>query len=423
MPFRRGVRVVAIAGLVAAAGALASLPQLGFSLEEENGLQWLFKVRGERPAPTEAVVVRFDRDALARLRDLPEDTAGWPQPIAGCVARHGPMPGLSDATRLDRLPRGVPACLVEELTRRGAAVIAFDISFRRDPTREDGVAALAAAMRAHGSVILLDHAVRQIGPAARMQSPDREGVQADWLEGPHATLAAAAIATAPFLLPRGTARIHQFWAFNPALPAPTQLPMRALEVLALPALVSLVQATDEPLPTALPPSERLERFTGWFRAQVSARDGGVSQAELARIPAGDAFAVRALTRTYRGPNAYYLNFYGPPGAFPSFSAADLLAPGPGVLAGCRQPARQGGVRRLPGAGDPAGGRQFPDRLPGTGRGRPGRGRDRGHRLRQPAARRRAAGPARNGAGSAWWRCWALRSRWPAAWARSGVAWP
>ena len=329
MPFRRGLQIVGIAGLVAAAGALASLTQIGFNLEEDTGLQRLFLARGVRPAPPEAVVVRFDRDGLARLRALPDDPADLPQPIGGCVARNGPMPGLGDATRLDRLPRGVPACLVEELTRRGTAVIAFDISFRRDPTREDGVAALAAATRAHGSVVLLDYAVRQLGPAARAQNPDREGIQADWLEGPHATLAKAAIATAPFLLPRGTSSIHQFWAFNPALPAPTQLPTRVLEVLALPALVHLVQATEEPLPAALPSAERLERFTAWFRAQVAAADGGVSHAELARIPAVDAFALRALTRVYRGPNAYYLNFYGPPGTFPSISVADLLAPEPG----------------------------------------------------------------------------------------------
>src|SRR5215207_3895469 len=106
MPFRRGLRVVAIAGLVAAAGALASFSQVGFSLEEEIGLLWLFHARGAWSAPPEAVVVRFDRDALARLRALPAAAADWPEPIAGCVARNVPMSGLSDATRLDRLPRG-----------------------------------------------------------------------------------------------------------------------------------------------------------------------------------------------------------------------------------------------------------------------------------------------------------------------------
>ena len=60
MPFRRGLRVIAIAGLVAATGVLLSVPQIGFGLEEERGLSWLFMLRGSRAAPPEAVVVRFD---------------------------------------------------------------------------------------------------------------------------------------------------------------------------------------------------------------------------------------------------------------------------------------------------------------------------------------------------------------------------
>jgi adenylate cyclase len=312
MPFRRGLRVMAIAGTVATVGAAASLTAIGFGLEEEIGLQWLFDVRGPRPPPPQAVVVRFDRDALARLRALPPDSAQWPQPLASCTARHGTMPTLADATRLDRLPRGVVTCLIEELARRGAVVIAFDISFRRDPSREDGIPTLAAALEQHGGVILLDQAVRQLGQAAAVPSSRRDPVQADWLEGPHPELAAAAIATAPFLLPRGTSRLHQFWTFNPALPAPTQMPVRALEVLAQHALINLVHATEEDVPTTLSSAKRLNRLTDWFRAQVATSDGGISHAELARLSPNDSFVLRALSRTYRGPDAYFLNFYGPP---------------------------------------------------------------------------------------------------------------
>lgn len=319
---------MAVAGIVAAVGVVASLAPIGFGLEEEIGLPWLFDVRGPRPPPPEPVVVRFDRDALARLRALPRDSAGWPQPLAGCAERNGAIPGLADATRLDRLPRGVMTCLVEELTRQGAAVIAFDMSFRRDPSREDGIAALAGSLRQHGSVVLLDHAVRQLGQPAAPPGMRRHPVQADWLEGPHPMLAVAALATAPFLLPRGTSRIHQFWAFNPALAGPTQMPVRALELLALPGLANLMRATEKRIPADLSPAQRLERLTGWFRAQVAAPDGGISESELARVGASDALALRALSRAYRGPNAYYLNIYGPAGTVPSLSAAALLAPEP-----------------------------------------------------------------------------------------------
>ena len=83
-----------------------------------------------------------------------------------------------------------------------------------------------------GRVVLLEKAVRVWLPSASRQTLAGAAVQADLLEGPHQALKAAAIATAPFLLPRGTAQVHQFWAFNPALAAPIQLPMRALEALA-----------------------------------------------------------------------------------------------------------------------------------------------------------------------------------------------
>ena len=57
-----------------------------------------------------------------------------------------------------------------------------------------------------------------------------------------------------------------------------------------------------------------------------AADGGLSGAELAALPPAEAQALRALARVYRGPEAYYISFYGTPGTIPSYSAADLLVP-------------------------------------------------------------------------------------------------
>ncbi|HEX6012379.1 MAG TPA: CHASE2 domain-containing protein, partial [Geminicoccaceae bacterium] len=284
--------------------------------------------RGTRPAPEEAVVVRFDRDALARLRALAEEgpPQAWPQPLAGCRERHGGLDRLGDASGLDRLPRVVQACLVEELTRRGAAAIAFDISFRRDPAREEGVQALADAIRAHGRVVLLENAVRNWLPAAVERAKPGAAVQTDVVEKPHAALAAAAVATAPFLLPRGSARVHQSWAFNHALPSPTQLPVRALEALALPAMGKLAAAGGEIVPPATPPAEALRRYTTWFRSQPADGLEGLRRAGL--LSTGEQGLLAALERVYRGPDHHYLGFYGPSGTFPSLSAADLLAPEP-----------------------------------------------------------------------------------------------
>jgi adenylate cyclase len=323
---RRGLRLLALAGLVGGLGYAASVSPVGFALEQDRGLPWLFALRGTRPAPPEAVVVRFDREAFARFRELPTDAATWPQPLAGCAQRFAPIGPLDGVTALDRMPRGVQACLVEELTRRGAAVLAFDVTFRRDPTREAGVPALAAAIRAHGRVILLDMAMRE-PPQASSSLAENAGVaQADLLERPETMLADAALATTAFVLPRGSTLTHQFWAFNPALPTDTQLPTRALEALALPTLVRLAAAAGREGPGELPPGELLQRHIDWFRAQTSAGGRWAELAAAAAPSAAETRAVEALARTYRGRNAHYLNFYGPSGAFRSISAADLLIP-------------------------------------------------------------------------------------------------
>lgn len=327
-PLRLGSRVLVLAAIVGALGGLASCDQTGFGFEEDVGLLGLFRLRGARPPPDEAVVVRYDRDTLSRLRSLPADPKTWPEPMAGCAARHDDLERLGDAVAMDRLPRSVQTCLIDELHRRGAAVIAFDIAFRHDPSRQAATPALAAAIHSHGGVVLLEQAIRVWLPASAGRAATGGQLQADLLEGPDAALAAAAAATAPFLLPRGSEQVHQFWAVNPALPTPTQLPTRALEVLSLPALVRLAEVTDEPLPRGSAPAELLKHQTGWFRAQTAAGDGGINSAEIASLGTVAARRLAALQRIYQGPNSYYLNFYGPPGSIPSISVADLLIPDP-----------------------------------------------------------------------------------------------
>ena len=421
------LRVLVLAALVGALGAVASLSQIGFALEEDVGLSWLFRLRGSRPAPDEAVVVRFDRNSLARLRDLPTSQDAWPEPLKGCGARFGGLEVLDEATSLDRMPRALYACLVEELAQRGAAVIAFDLVFRRDPRREQGVAALAATLRAHGRVVLLEKAVRVWLPSAPGQTLAGDAVQADLLEGPHPALKAAAIATAPFLLPRGTAQVHQFWAFNPALATPTQLPMRALEALALPALERLAGSTGElGPPSDLVPAEVLRRHIDWLHAYRGrlgwlpeqgqhADRGGWSEQEMRLL--------HALDQAYGGPDGYYLNFYGPPGTFPTISAADLLAPDDPGPKGLAPPDLRGRVvfvgyqeLDIP---------QASDSFPTAFQSRHGVDLS-GVEIAATAFANLLHGETwsacPNGRARSWCWCLAARSRWRAAWARCGEGW-
>ena len=316
-PLRCGLRVLALAMLVGALGALVSLSQIGFALEEDVGLSWLFRVRGPRPPPEEVVgFVRLDRDSLARLRSLPAAVELWPEPLRSCEQRSGGLQALHEVIALDRLPRALHACLVMELERRGATVIGFDVVFRRDAMREAGIPALAEAIRSYGRVVLLERAVRRWLRPAPSAGGSAEALQADVLEGPHTALKAAAIATAPFLLPRNSAQVHQFWAFNPALAAGQPDAGAGLEV--RPCRRSPSGAATRASPSPRRDSGRaLGRRTGWFRAR-----GGrprllrISGVESRRLSTADVRLWRRWAR-YRGADGYYLNFYGPPGSFPS----------------------------------------------------------------------------------------------------------
>lgn len=325
----RASRVAALALMVALIGMGASLTQVGFALEEELGLGWLFQLRGPRPAPADAFVVRFDRDTFARLRALPEEPERWPEPLRGCAANLPAMAGLPHTATLDRLPRGFHACLARELTRRGASVLAFDISFRNDPLRAEGVTAFAEAMREHGRVVLLERAVRNRTRDAALGGAGAS-VQADRLEGPDAALTAAAIGTAPFLLPRTGNQVHQFWAFNPAVATATQLPVRVLETLAFEPLHRFALALGREVGAELGPAERLLRLVELYRQEGHRLTPGLAM--VAGLSRRELDLLAALARVHNGPEAYYLNFYGPPGSFLSISAADLLLPDSGYAA-------------------------------------------------------------------------------------------
>lgn len=320
--------VVALALLMACIGMVVSLTSVGFELEEDLGLGALFRLRGARAAPEDVVLVRFDRDSFARFGALPDEPSFWPGPLRGCAGTEGGFGGLSDATHLGRLPYPIHACLVRELSRRGAAVIAFDATaFRDDRDRDNGWPALARAIREHGRTVLIEQAIRS-GPAhgkSKLSIP-----QVDRLEGPHAELSAAPIGTATFVLPRSDERQHRFWAFDPALSEPTQLPVRAIEALAAGALARLAAAEGHAAPLEWSPGDRLRHHLVWFVGRLAR-----TRAPLPPLPVRDAELLRALARIHDGPDGYYLNFYGPPGAFASASAADLLAPEPGQLLDAR----------------------------------------------------------------------------------------
>lgn len=101
----RRIRSAVLLGLaIGMLGATASLTPIATAIEETNGLQWLFALRGTRQPPANILLVSADRSS-ADVMGLPADPARW--------------------------PRSLHARLVRNLKAAGARVIAFDIFFCR----------------------------------------------------------------------------------------------------------------------------------------------------------------------------------------------------------------------------------------------------------------------------------------------------
>ncbi len=134
------------AGIV---GSIASLTPFGLNLEENLGLEILFHLRGHRTPPPEVVVVGIDKESSDRF-DLPNTER--------------------------KFPRSLHADLTEKLSRRGAAVIAFDLFFE-DPGVHGHDLAFAAAMRSAGNVVLCERLQFE-----RVSLTDRSGTSGGVIE-------------------------------------------------------------------------------------------------------------------------------------------------------------------------------------------------------------------------------------------------
>jgi len=119
----RLLRVMAIALITFLSGS--GIDYLA-NLESTVGLDTLFRLRGVRPPPTDAVIVAMDETSETRL-GVGQDLTRW---------------------------RGFHAGLIRQLQRQGAALIVFDLQFI--VPHPDVDAALAAAIKAAGNVLLAD---------------------------------------------------------------------------------------------------------------------------------------------------------------------------------------------------------------------------------------------------------------------------
>lgn len=275
-------------------GAVCSLLPAISALEQGIGLDWLFRLRGPRPAPPEVVVVNIDQ-ASSQWFDLANEPRKW--------------------------PRAYHARMVNKLVALGARIIAFDIIFD-EPREAEGDRLFTEAVSEAGNVVLFQYLKRETlsndaGPGAT--------VEFERLIPPIASLARAAAALAPFPLPKVPAKVNQAWTFKPGAGDTATLPVAAFQLylraywddLCRLLRMTAAEISDTmPCTDALHPaypdaatlaSELRELFQTHPWLEDRLRD------HLARdFPEPLASTVSRLIAVYTGPNNLYLDLYGPP---------------------------------------------------------------------------------------------------------------
>jgi adenylate cyclase len=299
---RRWLYGLALGVLVALGGAALVLTDLGQDFEKSVGLSWLFKIRGAIEAPPEAVVVAIDGRTGDRL-GLPALPRNW--------------------------PRSVHGRLVDNLVRRGASVIVFDMDLQHSRSAEEDIA-FAESVAGAGRVVLFEVLDGQRQPIFDSAGTQIALIWKENLIGPVAPLADAAKGLGPFPLPKDYAAVDTFWSFKPSVDAPTA-PAVALQLLALGShdrWLDLLEGNEAPGVDSLTRDPaRLARaadvralMRGLRRAFQS--DPGLGErirTDLDGPPTPDPNdrdrrLLEALTGLYQGRDERVLNFYGPPGS-------------------------------------------------------------------------------------------------------------
>lgn len=294
-----GVALHLVAGLLA---ALLLATPLGADLEQRVGLQWLFHLRGARPAPDDVAVVAIDARAAQRLAQSLKPSE-WPRSI--------------HARLIDALAGGA-----------GARVIVFDLTFATPAKLPEDDARLAAAIGRAGNVVLVEALRRESRPGGTEGTVAPDSLPVDRPVPPVPAIAQAALAHAPFPLPK-QGRVDAFWIFIATAGDLPSLPVVAFQAHLRDELDTLLERSGSG--PAARPAEDNDKLVGAMlrlRTQLSGqRDSTTRQTHAASSDPVQSKTLRKLIGIYAGDEARYLDFYGPPRTITTLSYADALDAG------------------------------------------------------------------------------------------------
>lgn len=311
---RRLKQSLAVTTLVVLVGLLFATSPYGRQLEEQIGLPWLFKLRGEIPASNDVVVVSIDQES-ARALNLPAKPRKWPRNF------HGQ--------------------LVEKLTAHGATAIGFDIIF--DETREAELnQRFANGIRKANNVILFQFIQQKeiFDPKTNKKLP-AEHVS---LINPIDILANEAQGISPFPLPKVPAQVNHVVLYKAILNDAPTLPVTMLQLHArsmhneLLEIINLYQpelARDlwQSMGRDLTDAKRhkgIQNIVRQFRRlflsqpQLATQINAYLEQPSRPLTTPQLKKLRALVNIYQAPDSIYLNFYGRFGSIKTIPYHEVL---------------------------------------------------------------------------------------------------
>jgi len=290
---------------------LISATPFGKSLEENFGLAFLFKVRGGRAVPQEAVICAIERKS-AEFFGLKQQPYKW--------------------------PRTLHAATVDRLTALGVTGVGLDLFFEESRSAEND-RALAGAMQRSGKVVLLQRLKNLTdfsdGNRHNPEVPP-DNIRLEQLIQPIPLLEQQAFALAPFPLPRRPVRLDQAWLFKGGAGGRATLPV-VLFAMSVPGLFDRfielagladpsVLARDGPFAGFSSESQRFDLVIQQAKTIFSVN--GKLAAEMKKIldqggwkgarDQVDQRMLHTMIDLFAGGNSTFINYYGPPGTIHSF---------------------------------------------------------------------------------------------------------
>lgn len=289
---REGFRLVRAPLALAFSGLLLSFLPILAQLEEAFGLGLLYRLRGAEKPPEDIVIVGIDHESALRLQ-TPNEPQSW--------------------------PRRLNADVIRNIQASGAELLAFNVFFFSPASDPDDDRDMADAMRRMGRVVLTDYVKpRQVSAGVYLESVV------------HSTdkLADAALATAPFLLPKNDNGANRFLTLF-GDEAQATLPTRLLLAHALNAarddlIGTLASAAPdaadffENQPTRRGQFDALQRkLTAWLQSRADLLPILGADLRQRAMSEKNRRMLRSLFRVHGNAGERYFNHYGPARTFPT----------------------------------------------------------------------------------------------------------